>query len=140
MLPAYRRRQLLIALGLVSVLLLPFAGSKLWRSMAALNAPTLPALYGEWRAEPYDIAGLRVRLPVAQYLHLQEGRVAIDQSPALPAQIRLDGDQLTVALDGEQFGSLEWELTVETDSRLYYPIPFTTSRIYFHKIGSSQTP
>ena len=138
MLPAYRRRQLLIVLSILGVLVLPLAAIKLWRGLTTPSVPTLPTLYGDWRAEPYDIAGMRIRLPIAQFFSLQENGVALDQSPVLPAQLRLDGDQLTITLDGQQMGSLELDLTVESGSRLFYPIPFTTSRVYFRKVGASQ--
>lgn len=138
MLPAYRRRQLLIVLSVLGIMVLPVTAFKLWRGLTTPSVPSLPTLYGDWRAEPYDVAGMRVSLPVAQFFRLQEGGVALDQSPLLPAQLRLDGDQLTITLDGQQLGSLELDLTVESVSRLFYPIPFTTSRVYFRKVGASQ--
>lgn len=136
MLPAYRRRQLLIAGSLLAILLLPFAGSKLWHAITALTAPPVSSLYGAWRVEPHDLGGVQIRLPVAQYLQLQEGKVALDQSPFVPAQLHRDGNQLQLTLDNPQLGSIGLTLTVEDEARLSYSLPVIGSKVYFRRVGS----
>lgn len=134
MLSAYRRRQLVMASILTGLLALPFVGYKVWRGVASLMAPSLTSLYGEWRIEPFDLGGIRVRLPIAQHLQLQPGQVGIDELPPIPARYLLDGDQLTLELDGDALGSAALDLTVENAERLSYAIPVTGQRIYFRKI------
>ncbi|MCG9107710.1 hypothetical protein LH433_13375 [Laribacter hongkongensis] len=133
MLPAYRRRQLVMASILTGLLVIPFVGFKVWRGVAALTAPSLTSLYGEWRIEPFDLGGIRVRLPIAQHLSLQPDQVSIDELPPIPARYMLNGDQLTLELDGDTLGSAALDLTVENAERLSYTIPVTGDRIYFRK-------
>lgn len=134
MVSAYRRRQLLITATVLVLLILPWAGSKLWHAVMAMTKPSVSHLYGEWRVEPYEIAGLQVRLPIAQHLQLQEGHIAVDQFPLLPAQLTLEDGKLLLLLDNPQLGSIQMELTVENEDRMFYVMPFTGSKIYYQRV------
>lgn len=136
MVSAYRRRQLLIAGTVLALLVLPWVGSKLWHAVIAMTKPSVSRLYGEWRVEPYEVAGLQVRLPIAQHLQLQEGHIAVDQLPLLPAQLTVEGDKLLLLLDNTQLGSIQMELTVENEDRMYYAVPFTGNKIYYQRVAA----
>lgn len=133
---AYRRRQLLIVSSILGVLILPWAGYKLWHAIKAFGTPSVASLYGEWRVEPYDIGGVRLRLPVAQYLKLQQGKVSIDQLPALPSTLTVHGDQLELSMDRPQLGSISLALTIESNDRMSYTIPLIGSKIYYQRVSA----